>query len=154
MAGAGKYGRAYHVIYKGQPAVAKVIGKGDDISNWKKIIELSSEMPTEFKKHLPEIKGFPAEDVMVMEALEDLPSSVKSTLSVGRPAAADIVGKRLLPDADIKRYIRKVTNFPVDDWFKVDDLIKAVKENTTDIFIKEGWTVSAKSVKDLKKMLC
>lgn len=153
MAGAGKFGRAYHVIYKGQPAVAKVIGKGSDVDIWKKIIELSSEMPDNLKKHLPEIKGFPAEDVMVMEALEDLPESVKSVLSVGRPAAADIVGKRLLPDTDIKRYIRKVTRFPVDDWFKVDDLIKAVKEKKNDIFAKEGWTLSAKSVKDLKLML-
>lgn len=153
MAGAGKFGRVYHVIYKGQPAVAKVIGKGSDVDIWKKIIELSSEMPDNLKKHLPEIKGFPVKDVMVMEALEDLPKSVKSVLSVGRPAAADIVGKRLLPDADIKRYIRKVTSFPVDDWFKVDDLIKAVKKNPTDIFAKEGWTLGAKSVKDLKLML-
>jgi hypothetical protein len=150
MAGAGKYGRAYHVIYKGQPAVAKVIGKGDDISNWKKIIELSSEMPSEFRKHLPEIKGFPAEDVMIMEALEDLPSSVKSTLSVGRPADALGTTKNYISEL-IRSSVDKW--FKVDSWFEADDLIKAVKKYPTDIFAKESWTLSEKSVKDLKQIL-
>lgn len=152
MAGAGKYGRAYHVIYKGQPAVAKVIGRGDDISNWKKIIELSSEMPSEFRKHLPEIKGFPAEDIMVMEPLEDLPSSVKSVLSVGRPAAADIVGKRLLPDVDIKRYIRAMTNFPADKWFTEDVLGKMIQD-VRRIDKYSDWMPNEELLKRLKENL-
>lgn len=94
LLGAGRYGVVSNVIYKGKPAVVKIIVQGfydeNEVSNWRHVLSNLDKLPENERKHIPEIydiisgemdvehEGEVVYDLIIMEQLRQLPAELKN----------------------------------------------------------------------------